>query len=61
MLILTRKAGEKLQIGDDITVTVTRVDKQSVKIGIEAPDNVSIWRGELLAQISDSSLVSERS
>ena len=59
MLILTRKAGEKLQIGDDITVTVTRVDKHCVKIGIEAPADVSIMRGELLAEIRSTSLADQ--
>ena len=59
MLILTRKAGEKLQIGDDITVTVTRIDKHCVKIGIEAPADVSIMRGELLATNADASLADQ--
>ena len=47
MLVLTRKIGEKLRIGDDITVTVTQVKGNRVKIGIEAPGNVRIVRGEL--------------
>ncbi|HEY5313361.1 MAG TPA: carbon storage regulator [Pirellulales bacterium] len=59
MLILTRKAGEQLRIGDQITVTIQRVDRNSVRIGIEAPGEVPIMRGELLAQIADTALVAE--
>lgn len=47
MLVLTRKIGEKLRIGDDITITVTQVKGNRVKIGIEAPGNIRIVRGEL--------------
>lgn len=47
MLVLTRKVGEKLHIGDDITVTITQIKGNRVKVGIEAPGNVRIVRGEL--------------
>ena len=47
MLVLTRKTGEQLQIGDGITVTVVRTSHNSVKIGIEAPPGVTIFREEL--------------
>lgn len=47
MLVLSRKCGEKVVIGDQIVVTVTQVRHGKVKIGIEAPKNVSIVRGEL--------------
>ena len=46
MLVLTRKLNEKLQIGDDIIVTVVSINKGQVKLGIEAPDNVSVTRKE---------------
>lgn len=59
MLILTRKVGEKLQIGDDITVTITRVDNHCVKMGVEAPAGISILRGELLARIAHASLADQ--
>jgi carbon storage regulator len=48
MLVLTRKIGEKIQIGDGITVTVLDVKGARVRIGIDAPDNVRIVRGELV-------------
>jgi carbon storage regulator len=48
MLVLTRKVGEKIQIGDGITVTVLDVKGARVRIGIDAPGDVRIVRGELL-------------
>lgn len=48
MLVLTRKAGQSVRLGDDVVVTVLAVSGQSVRLGIEAPDSVPVWRGELL-------------
>lgn len=47
MLVLTRKVGERIQIGDDIIISVIRVQNGKVRIGIEAPDNVRVRRDEL--------------
>ena len=47
MLVLTRKLQEKICIGNAITVTILRVKGQQVRIGIEAPRNVRVIRGEL--------------
>jgi carbon storage regulator len=47
MLVLSRKLGEKLVIGDNITVVISRVAGNRVTLGIEAPGNVRIVRGEL--------------
>lgn len=47
MLVLSRKVGEKLVIGDNITIVVSRVAGNRVTIGIDAPDSVRIMRGEL--------------
>lgn len=47
MLVLSRKVGEEIRIGQDITVRVRRVHGNRVAIGIEAPDGVRILRGEL--------------
>jgi carbon storage regulator len=48
MLVLTRKRAETIQIGDQIFIKVIRTGRTSVKIGIEAPANVRVIRGELL-------------
>lgn len=47
MLILTRTEGKRILVGDDITITVTKIKGNQVCIGIDAPDNVSIDREEV--------------
>jgi carbon storage regulator len=47
MLVLTRKIGEKIHIGDGVVVTVLSVQGQRCRIGIEAPTNIGIRRAEL--------------
>ncbi len=54
MLVLSRKIGEKLIIGDNITVVVSRVAGNRVTLGIEAPSDVRIIRGELHLEVDDS-------
>jgi carbon storage regulator len=49
MLVLTRKLLEKLYIGDDICVTVVRLEGGQVRLGIDAPREVSVVRAELIA------------
>jgi len=53
MLILSRKPGESIVIDGGITVVVLACDKGGVRIGIEAPDSVSIVRGEIVRQVAD--------
>jgi carbon storage regulator len=48
MLLLSRRTGETIKIGDDITVTVLNVKGNQIRIGITAPDDVKIMREELL-------------
>lgn len=50
MLVLTRKEGEQILVGDNVVITVNRIAGNRVAIGIEAPREVSIVRGELEAQ-----------
>jgi len=47
MLVLTRKYQEKIRIGNNITITVLRMKGKAVRLGIEAPTNVPVIRGEL--------------
>lgn len=48
MLVLSRKVGERILIGDDITVTVVRISQGIVRIGIEAPRDTSVVREEVV-------------
>ena len=56
MLVLTRKADEQILIGDDIKITLVRVRGNSVRIGIDAPKNIRVVRGELAAKDAEGSL-----
>ncbi len=51
MLILTRKPGESIRIGDDIVVVVKSISGKTVRLGITAPSSVAVFREELFAQI----------
>jgi carbon storage regulator len=47
MLVLTRKPGEKIHIGSGITITVLEIRGNKIRIGIEAPEEVTVLRAEL--------------
>jgi len=51
MLILTRRVGETLMIGDNVTVTVLRVKGNQVRLGVNAPKDVSVHREEIFERI----------
>ena len=52
MLILQRKAGQSLRIGENITVTIVAVENNRVRIAIDAPTDISILRSELIEAIA---------
>ncbi|MDU5696193.1 MAG: carbon storage regulator CsrA [Haemophilus parainfluenzae] len=54
MLILTRKVGESVLIGDDISITVLSVRGNQVKLGVQAPKEVSVHREEIYQRILQS-------
>ena len=59
MLVLARKLDESIVLGDDITIKVISIDKGVVKLGIDAPKNVSIIRSELLASYLENNIYNE--
>jgi carbon storage regulator len=54
MLVLSRKVGESIVIGDDVTVTILEVRGDVVRVGIDAPRSVAVHRAELLEQLEVS-------
>lgn len=54
MLVLSRKAGESVLVGDEIEVTILEIRGDVVRVGIAAPRSVSVQRSELIAQVKDS-------
>lgn len=54
MLVLSRRAGESVVVGDDITVTILEVRGDVVRVGIDAPRSVKVHRAELLAELASS-------
>ncbi|TFC02797.1 carbon storage regulator CsrA [Cryobacterium adonitolivorans] len=56
MLVLTRKQGEKILIGDDIVITVLDVRGDSIRLGVDAPRGISIQRAEILKAVTEANL-----
>lgn len=56
MLILTRRLGESIAIGDDIKITFLDINGRQLRIGIEAPKNVPVHRGEIYRIIQEQNL-----
>lgn len=58
MLVLTRKIGEKLQVGNNITITILSQESDQIKIGIEAPREIPIYREEVYNRIREKNRLS---
>jgi carbon storage regulator len=56
VLVLTRKSGERLKIGDDITVTVLEIRGSHVRLGIQAPSSVVVHREEIYERVREENL-----
>jgi len=54
MLVLSRKKGESIWLGDEIEITISEIKGDQVRIAINAPKNVTILRGELIKEVSES-------
>ena len=61
MLVLARRAGEKLKIGDDITVTILQIRGNQVSIGIQADKSIPVHREEIFKRIKDEEAEAEAS
>jgi carbon storage regulator len=57
MLVVTRKPGEKIVIGDEVTLTVVAIQGGRITLGIDAPKRVHVVRGELLDRPDDPTIV----
>lgn len=60
MLILTRKIGESILIGDNITIKVVETGKNSVRIGIDAPRDITVLRQEVFDAIQQENILSSK-
>lgn len=60
MLILTRKTGESLYVGDDIKVTVLKVQGNQVKLGFAVPKDVTVYREEVYLRIKEENLTASQ-
>ena len=51
MLVLSRKLGQSFQVGPDVRVTIVKIDRNAIRVGIDAPDEVSVQRAEIAFEI----------
>jgi carbon storage regulator len=59
MLVLSRRIGETLMVGDDVAITFLNVNRNQIKIGIEAPKDIAIHRKEIFLKIQEEKLNQE--
>ena len=59
MLILTRKVGQSIMVGDEITVTVLGVKGNQVRVGVNAPNDVAVHREEIYERIKGGEVISQ--
>jgi carbon storage regulator len=58
VLIITRRAGQKIMLGDDITVHVMEIVGNTVRLGVEAPKRLPVYREEILAAVKEENQAS---
>jgi carbon storage regulator len=56
MLVLTRKSGEDIFLDDDIRIVIKEIKGKQVRIGIEAPPSIPVYRGEIYRQIQEENI-----
>lgn len=57
MLILSRRSGESLNLGDEIKITVLEVNGKQVKLGLQVPEDIAVYREEIYLQVQESNTV----
>ncbi len=60
MLVLTRKINEGIKIGSEITIKILSISENQIKIGIDAPKNVQIYRDEVFEKVKESTIKASR-
>jgi carbon storage regulator len=60
VLIITRRAGQKVMLGDDITVHVMEIVGNSVRLGVEAPKSLPVYREEIWAAVKEENQASAK-
>lgn len=60
MLVLTRRAGEEIRIGDDIVVSIVEIKGSQIRVGISAPPSVAIHRGEIYEKVLNENLLAAK-
>ena len=53
MLVLSRKVGERIHVGDDVVIELLEIDRNKVRLGIIAPRNIPVHRGEIWVRIQE--------
>jgi carbon storage regulator len=61
VLVLTRKRGERILVGDDIVITILDIKGDAIRIGVDAPSGVRIQRHEVIAVIAEANLAAAES
>jgi carbon storage regulator len=59
MLVLSRKLGEKIVIGDNVVITIVKIDRNQIRIGIEAPQDIPVYREEIAPNRAEPAKIQE--
>ena len=60
MLVLTRKVNEEIKIGSEITIKILSISENQIKIGIDAPKDIQIYRNEVFEKVKENTIEASR-